>query len=221
MQHEHLAGAAGAGAYAYGGNAQPLSDQLAEAGRNRLEHQQLGPRRFELERVREQLLLRVLALALDTVAAELVHRLGRETEVTANRNAALREEAHRLREFRTALELHHLGAGRHQFGRAAECLLRRFLIASEGHVGDEETALAAARDAARMVGHVGERHRKRGLVSLQHHAERVSDEEAVETRGVEHRGEARVIAGEDRKSIRLNSSHRTISYAVFCLKKKK
>src|SRR5207248_7039770 len=26
--------------------------------------------------------------------------------------------------------------------------------------------------------------------------------------------------GEDRKSTRLNSSHRTISYAVFCLKKK-
>src|SRR5207248_5095212 len=28
-------------------------------------------------------------------------------------------------------------------------------------------------------------------------------------------------AGTDRKSTRLNSSHRTISYAVFCLKKKK
>src|SRR5207248_10744817 len=32
-----------------------------------------------------------------------------------------------------------------------------------------------------------------------------------------------IVAGEvgDRKSTRLNSSHRTISYAVFCLKKKK
>src|SRR5207248_11513603 len=29
------------------------------------------------------------------------------------------------------------------------------------------------------------------------------------------------LAGIDRKSTRLNSSHRTISYAVFCLKKKK
>src|SRR5207248_8495101 len=29
------------------------------------------------------------------------------------------------------------------------------------------------------------------------------------------------ILGQDRKSTRLNSSHRTISYAVFCLKKKK
>src|SRR5437867_9241630 len=30
-----------------------------------------------------------------------------------------------------------------------------------------------------------------------------------------------VEPGQDRKSTRLNSSHRTISYAVFCLKKKK
>src|SRR5438094_5299464 len=30
-----------------------------------------------------------------------------------------------------------------------------------------------------------------------------------------------VAATRDRKSTRLNSSHRTISYAVFCLKKKK
>src|SRR5438094_5528219 len=29
------------------------------------------------------------------------------------------------------------------------------------------------------------------------------------------------VSGEDRKSTRLNFSHRTISYAVFCLKKKK
>src|SRR5437762_10593462 len=31
----------------------------------------------------------------------------------------------------------------------------------------------------------------------------------------------RLSLGEDRKSTRLNSSHRCISYAVFCLKKKK
>src|SRR5437868_12539571 len=35
-----------------------------------------------------------------------------------------------------------------------------------------------------------------------------------------HEARARVRAGEDRKSTRLNSSHVSISYAVFCLKKK-
>src|SRR5438094_8194893 len=41
--------------------------------------------------------------------------------------------------------------------------------------------------------------------------------------GIEGVGLDDVGAGiiEDRKSTRLNSSHRTISYAVFCLKKKK
>src|SRR3712207_9182228 len=34
-------------------------------------------------------------------------------------------------------------------------------------------------------------------------------------------GEAFLINGTDRKSTRLNSSHANISYAVFCLKKKK
>src|SRR5438034_6880139 len=32
---------------------------------------------------------------------------------------------------------------------------------------------------------------------------------------------ARTVIGRDRKSTRLNSSHTVISYAVFCLKKKK
>src|SRR2546426_2419143 len=48
----------------------------------------------------------------------------------------------------------------------------------------------------------------------------------VETRGLRRRGTAAIAAarqagGQDRKSTRLNSSHLVISYAVFCLKKKK
>src|SRR2546422_2843358 len=42
--------------------------------------------------------------------------------------------------------------------------------------------------------------------------------------GVDHHGPVpprRARAGQDRKSTRLNSSHGYISYAVFCLKKKK
>src|SRR5688572_30891601 len=38
---------------------------------------------------------------------------------------------------------------------------------------------------------------------------------------VRHPDTAAVAAGADRKSTRLNSSHSQISYAVFCLKKKK
>src|SRR2546429_3236517 len=40
-------------------------------------------------------------------------------------------------------------------------------------------------------------------------------------RGAPSRPRARGVASRDRKSTRLNSSHGYISYAVFCLKKKK
>src|SRR5947209_8865283 len=43
----------------------------------------------------------------------------------------------------------------------------------------------------------------------------------VRLRFVFHRDVARPVCGLDRKSTRLNSSHANISYAVFCLKKKK
>src|SRR3712207_7706065 len=39
--------------------------------------------------------------------------------------------------------------------------------------------------------------------------------------GLDHRGAVGERPGIDRKSTRLNSSHANISYAVFCLKKKK
>src|SRR5258708_9760738 len=52
--------------------------------------------------------------------------------------------------------------------------------------------------------------------------------QAVQGLGVHHVGERPLVEGRDqfaderdRKSTRLNSSHQIISYAVFCLKKKK
>src|SRR5690242_21487500 len=48
--------------------------------------------------------------------------------------------------------------------------------------------------------------------------------EADEAVGEDHlvvHGALRQVRGRDRKSTRLNSSHMSISYAVFCLKKKK
>src|SRR3712207_7264834 len=46
-------------------------------------------------------------------------------------------------------------------------------------------------------------------------------EEVVVARAAEAHERAVGLAQEDRKSTRLNSSHANISYAVFCLKKKK
>src|SRR3712207_7024631 len=48
-----------------------------------------------------------------------------------------------------------------------------------------------------------------------------AEAEPGQSRHVEHAAADQGGEGEDRKSTRLNSSHANISYAVFCLKKKK
>src|SRR5436305_3461968 len=67
----------------------------------------------------------------------------------------------------------------------------------------------------------GARHTVRLLELVHRPRLGVLDAQLVE--GVEEDGEQRLqrTGGEDRKSTRLNSSHVRISYAVFCLKKKK
>src|SRR5260221_1221620 len=49
----------------------------------------------------------------------------------------------------------------------------------------------------------------------------LSDRIVVEPRESESKSAGGIVIPEDRKSTRLNSSHTVISYAVFCLKKKK
>src|SRR5947199_7862284 len=81
---------------------------------------------------------------------------------------------------------------------------------SEDHVEGDEHAEAAAR-----AGESADEHRARRLHG--------ADQERHEKRQEEQRQHdlARPHARGDRKSTRLNSSHLGISYAVFCLKKKK
>src|SRR2546426_3027740 len=65
----------------------------------------------------------------------------------------------------------------------------------------------------------------RSLEGLAHHLRRARGDELVHVRVVQSaddHGQSRIErARQDRKSTRLNSSHLVISYAVFCLKKKK
>src|SRR3712207_8748406 len=70
----------------------------------------------------------------------------------------------------------------------------------------------------------GDAARHRHVVALGNLAQRLPSpdgQEGVRERGLDLPAQARGDAEEDRKSTRLNSSHANISYAVFCLKKKK
>src|SRR5437867_10052408 len=79
-------------------------------------------------------------------------------------------------------------------------------------------------DALPICGHVGERLEREGgaldrVYSVgPERASGVGAELRDDRGGLERT--RRAAAAVDRKSTRLNSSHRTISYAVFCLKKK-
>src|SRR5690349_24244731 len=56
----------------------------------------------------------------------------------------------------------------------------------------------------------------------QRRAPPIREDHGLADRGAIGLGErGRIVVGQDRKSTRLNSSHVEISYAVFCLKKKK
>jgi hypothetical protein len=67
---------------------------------------------------------------------------------------------------------------------------------AERHVAEYEGMLCAARHAGGVVNHVAQRNRQRGFVSLQHHAERIADQQHVYTLRFEQRGETRVITGQ-------------------------
>src|SRR3712207_7232611 len=73
-------------------------------------------------------------------------------------------------------------------------------------------ALPISLDVPRRVERHGDRRTGRHLLQL--------GQQDVEVVALLRRA-AEVVAGADRKSTRLNSSHANISYAVFCLKKKK
>src|SRR5688572_32206240 len=75
------------------------------------------------------------------------------------------------------------------------------------------------RGAVAAVGSRGEQQRAR--IARERHGGRERELlRAAAAPAAAHR-HRRLAAGEDRKSTRLNSSHSQISYAVFCLKKKR
>src|SRR2546427_8391890 len=80
----------------------------------------------------------------------------------------------------------------------------------------------AALDLVDLLGHRVDLHPDAGR-RLVHEVDRLVGQEAVGDVAVrEHgRGDECSVLDLDRKSTRLNSSHSQISYAVFCLKKKK
>ena len=101
----------GAGADADGGNGERRRDPLGQRGRQQLEHDGARPRLLERLASASSRSAAGCVAALHPVAAERVHRLGREPEVADHGNAPVHERAHRLRHRAAALELDAVRAG--------------------------------------------------------------------------------------------------------------
>src|SRR5215203_2970557 len=89
VQYQHLAMAVHARADADRRSAHRLGNALRERSGNRFEHDHAGAGFFQQLRLFEKPVGRAVFLALDAIAAKLMHRLRRETEVAADGNAAL------------------------------------------------------------------------------------------------------------------------------------
>src|SRR5262245_54736668 len=105
VTHQHLAVTGGAGANADGRNREPAAHQSPESPGNSLQHQREAPGLLELLGLEQQPLLVGLSPGLDFVAAECQHRLGREAQVTHDRNADLHQPSNRRQHSFASLEL--------------------------------------------------------------------------------------------------------------------
>src|SRR5207253_10529456 len=100
---------------------------------------------------------------------------------------------------------------------------RKQLVLETGHVSAEEALMVIKEARARGIAHVVATHGMAGPTNLSvaqaQEAARMGAYIEFVYGGTLEKGSTLTVA--DRKSTRLNSSHVAISYAVFCLKKKK
>ena len=201
MQHQHLAGGVAAGADADGGAACELGSQAGgHGGRHHFKHQHGGACVLQLVRLPAQQRGGVVATALHAVAAQRVHGLRCQPQVGADRNPALDQKAHGLGGPTAAFELDHVRTGLHQHAGAAQGLFAGLLVGAEGQVADQPghslRAAQAVGHAFGVVPHGFQRHAHRAAQALADHAQRVTDQNAFDARGIGHSGEGRVIGGQ-------------------------
>ncbi len=171
---------------------------LAELRRNAFEQHDVRARRFQRLGAVEHALGGRFIATLHFETAGLVHRLRLEPEVRAHRDVVAREKFDDLELAEPAFELHHFRAAfLHEAHRVRQRDVGR-RIARERQVGDEERPVQPARHRFAVIHDVVHGHGHRGVVTLQHHAERIADQHEIGVGVVAEHREARVVAGDAR-----------------------
>src|SRR5690606_40270054 len=149
-------------------------------------------------------------------AFAIADRLGMHREIIDRAKAQLTSEENRLEEMSAALSADRREAEEERkraerLRKEAESLHAELKKKMEAWEETKGRLLESARREARSVVARAEREAEEVLRQLREWARRRPDQLK----------EHQLIEAKDRKSTRLNSSHVKISYAVFCLKKKK
>ncbi len=178
MKHLHLTVTGSPRADANRRDVQPPRDQLGKLRWHRFEHDGERARRLDRLRVADQLLGGVEVAPLHAEAADLVDALRHQADVRHHRDSGVDHAVDRLRQRLAAFHLDRVDAALlHQPPGVGERLLDADVIAHKGHVADHQRLVRHPRDDAGVVDDVVERHRDRELVPLNHHAQRVADQQ--------------------------------------------
>ncbi len=196
MGDQHLAVATGARADADGRHLDGRGDLACEVGRHRLDDDGEYPRGFERPRVVQQL----GGVALYREAAKAMDRLRRQPDVPHDGDVGGDDGGDGGGGPLAPLELDRVGSSLfHEPSRVLHGLLRTHLVAHERHIGDDQRPPGAARHQSRVVDHFVHGHAKRGRLALDHHAERIADEQGIDPRTIEQAGHRPVIRGQHRQ----------------------
>src|SRR5690554_429723 len=196
VEYEHLTVAVQTGADADGCHGvEAGGDFGGKGGWNQFQHNHCGTSLFEREGVAVHPDCAGFVAALDAITAELMNGLWSESDMGANRHAAFDQKTNRVGKMFAPLELDHLSAGGHQLDGVAHGLFGAFLVAAEWHVGEDESAVAAACDAFGVIDRLFDGHRQSGFLTLNDVSERVTDEHGVDAATVHDRSETGVVGG--------------------------
>jgi hypothetical protein len=155
------------------------------------------PALLEKLRVVEHPLGVVEIAALHAVPAELVHRLGRETDVSHHGNGRIDNRSHRSFDATGALDLHRFGSALfHQPARAAHGVCGCCLVAHERQIADHECAGARARHGLQVMHHLVDGDGQRVLVTQDHVSDAVADQDHLDARFVLEARSGKIVRGQ-------------------------
>jgi hypothetical protein len=83
--------------------------------------------------------------------------------------------------------------------------LRRHLVAHEGHIADQVRASCAARHRTRVIDHLVERDRQRGVEALDDVSKRVSDQQNVCAAFIQHARKRGVVGSDHHEALPASS----------------